>query len=457
MHSLIILTDKIIVDGDIFPKEFISFDFREPDIFTIYYMINYPYRLLASAPINEWTDGEGNPYENIEDLITELQDFLNTSFSGKISKLNSSVVPLPSSSDFTGGWEDVTGFESIVVAVSTDQDGSYTIQFSPDGVNQDSTLTRYYRTGQIEAPHRFTITRKFARIVFTNTSDTAQSFFRLQTTLGTRPDLNAPTDSTLSQDFDATVVRPTDYHTEVALGLRQGATTENIFGYNNDIDTNTGPEIIAAFGGTFSFLTTGEILNIESDSTDDTLAGTGAQRIIIWGVDQDWNPAIAVVEMNGTTVVTTTSEWIGINRVAIFKAGSSLGNQGNISISGSSSAINLALMPAGEGTSQQMIYYVPVGHKLLLEWIYFNVIKTTGGGQPDVTIFGRVYSDVATAEFEIFRSSIDVSKNNDINIDPPIPLIIGEKSIVWFQAETTVNNAAVRGRFSGELIRNAST
>ena len=182
---------------------------------------------------------------------------------GKVSQINSSTTALNDAEVFTGEWEDWSGYPSVSVAVKTDQDGTFAIQFSPDGTNQDSTLTRYYRTSQIEAPHRFTVTRKYGRVVFTNDSGSNQTLFRLQTILGGQTELNTPCDSTLAQDFDATVVRPTDYNTEVALGRRQGATLWNKFGYNPDVDVGT--EVVASWGGTFAPLTTATTISIVSD------------------------------------------------------------------------------------------------------------------------------------------------------------------------------------------------
>lgn len=291
-----------------------------------------------------------------------MSDFIR---GGKISSENSTTSTLASSATFTGTWVDVKNYASVIVAVKTDQDGTFTVQFSPDGVNADSTLTRYYRTTQIEAPHRFTVTRRYMRVTFTNTSASSQTSMRLQTMLSNGTELNAPMDSTLAQDFDATVVRPTDFHTEVALGRRQGTTTWNKFGYNTDIDTTTDPEIVASWGGTFSYITSGETIDIVSTSTNDDgdPAGTGAQQVIIWGVDENWDEQSEVVTMNGTTTVTTSSQWIGINRVSIFLAGSGAGNDGTITITASTSGDTLAQMPAGEGTSQQMIFYVAQNHQ----------------------------------------------------------------------------------------------
>ena len=98
-----------------------------------------------------------------------------------VSDDNSSTTALNNGQTFTGGWVACSGFDSVIVAVKTDQPGTIQIQFSPDGTNADSILTRYYRTTGIEAPHRFTITRDFMRITFENDSGSNQTFFRLQT------------------------------------------------------------------------------------------------------------------------------------------------------------------------------------------------------------------------------------------------------------------------------------
>ena len=194
----------------------------------------------------------------------------------RISASNSSTTLLAAGATFTGTAEDVTAFNSVMIAVKTDQDGTYTVQFSNDGTNWDSTLTRYFRLGQIDPPHRFTVTRQYCRVTFTNTSASPQTYLRLQTTFGTKSDLNAPIDSTLSKDFDSISVRPTSFETEVALGRRQGSVQWTKFGYNTDVDTASA-EIIAEFGGTFNPMTTARTLSFVSTSSSDTLAGTGEE------------------------------------------------------------------------------------------------------------------------------------------------------------------------------------
>lgn len=369
---------------------------------------------------------------------------------GITSTANSSETLLAASASFTGEWEDVSAYESVVVAVKTDQDGSFTIQFSPDGTNQDSTLTRYYRTGQIEAPHRFTITRRYMRIVFTNDSASNQTYLRLQTTLGSRTDLNAPCDSTLAQDFDATVVRPTVYNTEVALGLRQGHTLWNKFGYNQDIDVGT--EVVASFGGTFTPLTTATTLTIVSDSTDDDDGGTGCNSIVVYGVDANRDSVIEVVTMNGTTNVVTTSTWLGINRMAMFLCGSGLVNAGTITATATTGGSTMGEMPAGGGVTQQCIFHIPRNHQFIMEWLRINTLKQAAQ-DPVVTAKVWVFSTVNNGKQEVYSVDIDTSVNNDISENPQLPFPVDGSSCVWMEATTDKADTIVNGRFSGILIR----
>jgi hypothetical protein len=379
---------------------------------------------------------------------------INTQVGNFISTANSTATLLNAAAVFTGTAEDVSAYDSVIVAVKTDQDGTYSVQFSNDGTNWDSVLTRYYRTNQIEAPHRFTIARKYVRIVFTNTSASNQTYLRLQTMYGQKTALNAPTDAVLAQDYDAIVVRPTEFHTEVALGRRQGATTWNKFGYNLDIDTGT--EIMASWGGTFQFSTTGETISIVSTSVDDDDGGTGVNSIVVYGVDASWNEQTVVYTMNGTTPVVSAESWIGINRVAVFLSGSNQANVGTITITGSSTGYTKAQMPTGIGVTQQLIFYIADKHNFLTEWLHFDVNKIGSGTDPEVTFLGKVYSAVNNTIQEIYRGYINTAKSNNIDVNTPIPFPIGGKSILYFTATTTVNDTSASGRFSGELFRNVN-
>lgn len=456
MPKLVNATSYVQIDNHRFSKNHLNFDIDSEGKVFVYYG-QQPMRVLFTGSYDEWTDSNDSAYGSIALLTADLNSFLflsSSSATGFESTDNSSTDVLAGAGVFTGEWEDVLEYSSVIVAVKTDQDGTFSIQFSPDGVNQDSTLTRYYRTNQIEAPHRFTVTRRYCRVVFTNTSGSAQTYFRLQTIYGDKQELNAPSDSTLAQDFDAIVVRPTDYHTETALGRRQGAVTWNKFGYNLDVDIATSPEIIASWGGTYQFLTSGETISIVSTSANDDSGNTGVNSVVVYGVDENWDEVIEVVTMDGITPVVTTSLWIGINRVAVFLSGTAQSNVGTITVTASGSGYTLAEMPAGGGVTQQMIFFIPQKHQFLAEWLHFSSRKTSGGGaNPEITFIGNVYSAVNNTVQEIYRGEIDVANENNLDVSPNLPFPIGEKSILFFTAITDKDNTTITGRFSGELIR----
>jgi hypothetical protein len=359
---------------------------------------------------------------------------------------NSSTTPLNTGNTFTGTWYDATAFSSVTVAVKTDQNGYFTIQFSPDGINADSTLTRYYRTTQIEAPHRFTVTRRYVRITFTNDSGSNQTYLRLQTILGGQGDLNAPSDSVLAQDFDAVVTRPTEFRYEVALGRRQGCTTWNMWGYNSDIDIGT--ETVWSQGGSFTRIVTARTLSVVSTDVNDTSAGTGARSVIIYGVNANFESQTEVVTLSGTTPVVTSATWMGVNRVAIYAAGSGGVNAGDITATATTEATVQAHMPAGAGASQQAIFFVQANHQALMDWLYITLVKNSGGTQPNVQTKCWVTSLVSGAKYEVFRDYMNGSVENHTELTPSQPFVVGEKSLVEFTSTTDVNNTEVAVRFS---------
>lgn len=369
-----------------------------------------------------------------------------------ISVSNSTTVAISASTTFTGEWEDVSNFDSVVLAAKTDQDGTMTVQFSPDGTNQDSTLTRYYRTGQIEAPHRFTITRQYCRVTFENTSATNQTYLRVQTMFAQKSDLNAPCDSTLSQDFDATVVRPTSYHTEIALGRRQGNTLWNKFGYNADIDVGT--EVVASWGGTFTPLLTASTISVSSSSTADATGSSGTTAIYVYGIDENRDIQEELINMNGTTVVTTSTQWLGINRFVMYTVGTGMVNAGKIQITAVTGGSVMAEMPVGEGVTQQCIFHVPRNHQFMTNWMRINSLKQSAQ-DPIITVKFWVWSAISNGKQEVYRISMDTGVTNDVSETPESPFPLTEQTVCWLECTTDKADTVVNARFSGELIRDA--
>jgi hypothetical protein len=371
--------------------------------------------------------------------------------SGSVSELNSTTSAIISGGSWEGTWEDASDYDSVIVAPKTDQNGYFEVQFSPDGVNQDSTLTKQYRTNQIEAPHRYTVARSYCRVAFYNTSATTQSFMRLQTTFGTKADLNIPLDSTVAQDYDSSSVRPTDYHGEVALGRRQGVSLWNKFGYNTDVGTPT-PEVIASWGGAFVPLTTATTLNIVSADAADDDGGTGCNSIVVYGIDENRDEAIEVVTMNGVTPVVTTSTWLGINRVAMFLCGSGQINAGQIDITATTGGSQMAQMPINGGVTQQCIFHIPRNYQFIAQWVWINILNRAKDAEVIIKMW--VYSAVSNGKQEVFRVDIDTQvASGPVDINPKLPFPISGNTVMWLEAESDTAAISVNARFDGELVR----
>lgn len=138
----------------------------------------------------------------------------------QVSISNSSTTVLNSGQTFTGSWEDVSSFNSIVVAVATDQTGVVYMDFSPDGVNSDGTVPPIdYIAGGSNPPHIVKVTRKYFRIRFSNTSSSNQTYFRLQSIKGSQEQVTSTLNSVIAPSADAILVRPLDFNLMVAEGL----------------------------------------------------------------------------------------------------------------------------------------------------------------------------------------------------------------------------------------------
>lgn len=125
---------------------------------------------------------------------------------GQVCWDNCTDVPLAAGATFTGNLYDVSKFASLVVSCKTSQAGSMYVDFSVDGTNWDSTLT-FTVTADTNEVHRLTVSKKFARVRFTNSSASPQTYIRLQTLMGSGNLLTSSLSSTLQTDADAVVTR----------------------------------------------------------------------------------------------------------------------------------------------------------------------------------------------------------------------------------------------------------
>lgn len=366
---------------------------------------------------------------------------------------NSTTTVLTAGATFTGTWFKATQFPCVVVAVLTDQTATLNVDFSPDGVNQDSTLS-YSVAAAVNEVHRLTCTRAYFRVRLQNTGSSTQSYLRLQSILGEFPLLSSPLSGTVQQDADAIVVRSVDYEFDIASGRFQGVSIVNKFGTNSDIDTGSVPEDIWEGGGLYTGFPTGtaETLSVVSASANDTAAGSGARTIRIVGLDANFNVQSETVTLNGTTPVNTVNTFMRAHTATVLTSGSSntAFNAGLITIKHTTTTANVFLtMLAGRNQTNCSAYTVPAGYTAYMR--HFRVVVEGGASS---TANGYFYVGAYGASPRYRRPFVTTSGSIlDVNIFGG--LIFDEKTdLVLRIAAVSANNSVVYGGYDLILVAN---
>jgi len=223
--------------------------------------------------------------------------------------------------------------------------------------------------------------------------------------------------------------------------------TWNKWGYNPQVNT-VASEWVWSPGGNLVQMSTANTLDVYSSNTQDVSSNTGAFEVTITGVGENWEYQQEVITLNGTTHVPTSNLWLGVNRAAVTLAGSSRANLGNISLEATTGGSLQAQIPLDEGSTQQAIFFVPAGREAHVNWLHVNVNRISVGNEPIVTIKGWSISSNTNVKTQFIRFIVDSFVENNVTLNLDQPIIIPEKTMIYFNAATTLNNTIVNMRFS---------
>ena len=91
----------------------------------------------------------------------------------------------------------------------------------------------------------------------------------------------------------------------IAKGLIQGTTGWRKFGHNDTVGVTY--EVVGIQGGVYAFPTTTDTITIVSSSVNDTnTAGTHARKVLLEGLDGNFNAVSEVINLNGTAPVVSS-------------------------------------------------------------------------------------------------------------------------------------------------------
>jgi hypothetical protein len=188
----------------------------------------------------------------------------------------------------------------------------------------------------------------------------------------------------------------TPFDLQVCRGRVKGWSTVISFGKNSDLSIVD--EDLWELGGTLVAPTVAGTISTVSSSANDTAAGTGAQTMLIEGLDANYDKISETITLNGLTPVISTLEYLRVNNMLVLTAGSSMYNEGNItsSIGGNPQGY----MVAQDAISLQTHYTVPAGHKAyIIEIVEYQGADKTAVSSMIITTPDGVmirYGDVDT-------------------------------------------------------------
>ena len=312
----------------------------------------------------------------------------------KMLALNSTTTPLNAGATFTGTGQDVLGCPSVVVAVLTDKDGSLYVDFSADNTNWDSSLT-FTVTASLNEVHRISVSRRYVRVRFTNTSASNQTYIRLQAMGGSQANLTSALNSLIQSDSDATLVRPLDFNLMVAEGLYQNRTNTIKDGINIDIDTGTVPEDVTNEGGVYAGFpaaaTAAEIVVAGADT------GTVYYSYMATDTDTDYTFGSKAIAGAGTYAL---GHNIWRCNFAYFVASTTtVFNVGDITIRHTATPTNIfCVIGAGYAQSYCSAYTVPYNSSIYLDRIS-GTLRGSATGSLDGFMYYRPYNESPRLRF----------------------------------------------------------
>ena len=245
-------------------------------------------------------------------------------------------------------------------------------------------------------------------------------------------------------------------HTDLAIarGHTTGYTPIYKFGYNPDVDS--AEETVWSQGGNYPWLDVAVTMFVSSSSANDTNGGTGANTILIQGLDEDYNEIEETITLNGQTQVTTQLSYLRVYRAYVTLAGSSGTSGGTVYVgsSGASGGVpngtTYATIAQGNQT-QIAAYTVPAGHTLYLDDINFTAAVSQQNRIVTCSFHSR---DFGT---NVFRTRfINVIQSNQLITKFEYPQPFAERTDIECRVSTNTTNTAIGASFQGVLIKNDS-
>lgn len=235
------------------------------------------------------------------------------------------------------------------------------------------------------------------------------------------------------------------FELQVARGQIQGHSPINIFGYQAAV-TTAGPYAVWENVAAYVFPTVAQKMLVYSSSASDVNC-----RIVISGLDSNWNPITeSVILTNGTTGVQTTQSFLRVNTAFAADAVYAL-PVGTIVVGNIGKTVIYAQINIGVGKSQMSVYSVPNGHTFYLYRVD-AYINEAGGGNNYGNYRVSAVDNVNNTTYLVLQSPFIAN----YNARRSIPFAYTQKIDLQWQISTGTSTSPVGIIVEGILIKNTT-
>jgi len=235
---------------------------------------------------------------------------------------------------------------------------------------------------------------------------------------------------------------------DIVGGKIDGYTTQFKFARSTQITTTE--SVLWDGGGNYVFLETAEKLNIVSTSPLDTLTGTGARTILVYGLDENYTQISELMIMNGTNIVTTENEYLRTYRMLVYTSGLNDpindANQGDITATTVTTSTLQAKMLINNGQTLMSVFTVPANHTA-----YITGLSLSAGQGKECFFKAKFRNGPDSINAFSVKYAIDIYQGT-FNTNLATPLAVPEKIDILITAQTTSGTISATASYGMVLI-----
>ena len=198
-----------------------------------------------------------------------------------------------------------------------------------------------------------------------------------------------------------------DFIFEVAKGNVPGHSLRGFATRSNTIIDSEFRDIWGG-GGNIIYPVAAETWEVFSDSADDSIGGTGAQKILIQYLDDDYNIQTIIADLDGLTPVSLNSDMFRPDTAVIVLSGVGKFNQGLITVRDQASGNIRNIIPATVAVDQDIHYTVPAGFTAYsIKVVPYFPKNESGRLKGASTLFGT-NTEISSGNFPFYQSPFEI-------------------------------------------------